>query len=32
MSQITKHVLKPLPYSLNALAPFISEETLRYVS
>ncbi|ORX44358.1 superoxide dismutase [Piromyces finnis] len=30
MSQITKHVLKPLPYSLNALAPFISEETLRY--
>jgi len=30
MAQITKHVLKPLPYSINALAPFISEETLRY--
>ena len=30
MSQINKHVLKPLPYSFNALAPFISEETLRY--
>jgi len=27
---ITKHVLKPLPYSFTALAPFISEETLRY--